>query len=150
MSTVSIPMLHTGPHANRSTETPTQRQSMESIARVLRLSWRETPNSGLACRIASRVPATIAPRRNNRLVAMFRVAAAHRVPRSLWKRALSEAAAWGLSAERQRFVVADGSRRLLWITPPLHKRGLLDQLNELFATAVALAAESQTTAQAAH
>ena len=120
--------------------TPTVRRNMEAIADKLGRTLGEHEDAGLAIRISGRVPATIAPGRNNRLVAMFMIAKAEQVPSTLWISALSEAAGWGIGGEHQRFVVVDGYFTLLWTTPALPERELLDQLYELFATAVALAA----------
>jgi hypothetical protein len=112
---------------------------MEVVAQVLKLELGAAQDAGLAFRVDNRVPATIAPGRNGRLVAVLRIANAEQVSSTLWISALSEAAGWGLNGERQRFVVVDGHFALLWTTPPLPAPELLDQLYELFATAVALA-----------
>ena len=119
--------------------TPTVRDNMETIAQALKLELGAAHDAGLAFRVCTRVPATVAPGANGRLVALLRIASAEKVPSTLWISALSEAAGWGLNGERQRFVVVDGHFALLWTTPPLPAPELLDQLYELFATAVALA-----------
>jgi len=116
------------------------RRNMQTIARTLALTLGEADDAGLAFRIRDRVSVTVAPGQNDRLVAIFRIADVQQVPSTLWISALSEAAGWGLAGERQRFVVVDGHLALLWTTPALPDDDLLDQLYELFATAVALAA----------
>jgi hypothetical protein len=118
---------------------PTVRDNMETIAQTLKLELGAAQDAGLGFRVSTRVPATVAPGRNGRLVAILRIANAEQVPSTLWISALSEAAGWGLNGERQRFVVVDGHFALLWTTPPLPAPELLDQLYELFATAVVLA-----------
>jgi hypothetical protein len=117
---------------------PTIRDNMETIARVLQLPLGAAGDAGLAFRIDDCVPATIVPGGHDRLVAMFWIAEAEQASPTLWISALSEAAGWGLDGERQRFVVVDGQFTLLWTTPPLAEPALLEQLYELFATAVAL------------
>lgn len=117
----------------------TVRDNMETIAQALKLELGAAHDAGLAFRVSTRVPATVAPGRNGRLVALLQIASAEQVSSTLWISALSEAAGWGLNGERQRFVVVDGHFALLWTTPPLPAPELLDQLYELFATAVALA-----------
>jgi hypothetical protein len=118
---------------------PTMRDDMQTIAQALKLELGAAHDAGLAFRVDNRVAATVAPGRNGRLVAILRIANAEQVSSTLWISALSEAAGWGLNGERQRFVVVDGHFALLWTTPPLPAPELLDQLYELFATAVALA-----------
>ena len=117
----------------------TVRRNMESIADALGLALGVADDAGLAIRIDDRLSATIAPGRNERLVAMFRIGRAETLPIALWISALSEAAGWGLNGERQRFVVLDGDFTLLWTTPPQDPDTLLADLYELFATALAVA-----------
>ena len=119
------------------------RRNIEAVARALRLTPPASNVATLAFRLGSGVRVTVAPGSNDRLVVMLRIAAADEVPPALWVSALSEAAEWGLGGERQRFVVVDGRLTLLWTTPPLAERDLLDQLYELLATAAALAAMCQ-------
>lgn len=118
---------------------PTLRDNMRWLARALKQTLGDRPDSGLALRIRRCVTATITPGQNERIVALFRIGAVERMPAAVWIGALSEAAGWGLNGERQRFVVVDGHFTLLWTTPPLAERELLDTLFELMATAVALA-----------
>lgn len=118
---------------------PTVRDNIETIAQALKLELGSAHDAGLALRVNNRVSATVASGRNGQLVALFRIASVEQVSSTLWISALSEAAGWGLNGERQRFVVVDGHFALLWTTPPLPALELLDQLYELFATAVALA-----------
>ena len=125
--------------ASTTEDVPTIRGNMESVARALRRPLGEASDAGLACRINGCVSVAIAPGRHNRLVVMLRIVEAEQIAPTVWISALSEAAAWGQRGERQRFVVVDGMFALLWTTPPLAERELLDQLYELFATAVALA-----------
>ncbi len=125
--------------ASTTQDAPTIRSNMESVARALRRPLGEASDAGLACRINGCVSVAIAPGRHNRLVVMLRIVEAERVAPTVWISALSESAAWGLSGERQRFVVVDGMFALLWTTPPLAEQELLEQLYELFATSVALA-----------
>ncbi|WP_425258757.1 hypothetical protein ACPOLB_24935 [Rubrivivax sp. RP6-9] len=125
--------------ATATTPAPTLRHNMESVAEVLGLPLGPAADAGLAFRISDTVQATIAPGRNERLVALFRIAAADTVSPTLWISALSEAAGWGLLGERQRFVVVDGHFTLMWTTPALSEPELLNHLHDLFATAVALA-----------
>jgi hypothetical protein len=129
-----------------ATQTPSPRDNMERLARTLQLDLGPAADAGLAFRIGQRVPATVAPGRNGRLVALLRIAEAAQVPPTVWISALSEAAGWGLDGERQRFVVVDGQFALLWTTPPLPGDAWLEQLYELFATAVALADMVDTAA----
>jgi hypothetical protein len=117
---------------------PTIRSNIESVARALRRPLGEADDAGLAFRINGCVSVAVAPGRDNRLVVTLRLVEAAQVAPTVWINALSDSAAWGMSGERQRFVVVDGMFALLWTTPPLAERELLDQLYELFATAVAL------------
>jgi hypothetical protein len=122
-----------------ATAQSTLRNNMECIARTLGLTLGAAQDAGLAFRVGTCVPTTIAPSHNNRLVALLRIGTAARMPSRIWVSALSEAAGWGLAGERQRFVVVDGHFALLWTTPPLPESELMAVLFELFATAVALA-----------
>ena len=131
--------------ANATLDDPTIRSNMEAVARALRRPLGEASDSGLTFRINGCVSVAVAPGRHNRLVVMLRIAEAEQIAPTVWISALSESAAWGLSGERQRFVVVDGMFTLLWTTPPLVERELLDQLYELFATAVALASMGRQT-----
>jgi hypothetical protein len=139
-----VPDIHlSAQDAAHATATPTLRLNMASIAEVLGLPLGPAADAGLAFRIGGTVQVTIAPGRNERLVALFRIAAADAVSPTLWISALSEAAGWGLVGERQRFVVVDGHFTLMWTTPALPETELLNELHDLFATAVALAAMAQ-------
>jgi hypothetical protein len=138
MNTTSHAAPPTAVITPRVAAAPTVRDNMVTIAQTLKLELGTAPDAGLAFRVSTCVPATVAPGRNGRLVAILRIANAEQVPSALWISALSEAAGWGLNGERQRFVVVDGHFALLWTTPPLPAPELLDQLYELFATAVAL------------
>ena len=122
-----------------ATPAPTLRQNMQWLARALEQPLGEAPNAGLALRIGRCVTATIAPGRQDCLVALFCIGPAEQMPTTVWISALSEAAGWGLAGERQRFVVVDGHFTLLWTTPPLPEPELLECAHELIATAVALA-----------
>ena len=58
------------------------------------------------------------------------------------REAPTETAARGPNYNRQQFFVVVGMFLLLWATPPLGERALIDPLYDLFATALALASMS--------
>jgi hypothetical protein len=122
---------------------PTLRDNMAWLADTFAQPLGEADDAGLALRIGRCLTATIAPGRQGRLVALFDIGLAERIPPVVWISALSEAAGWGLAGERQRFAVVDGHFTLLWTTPPLPRSALEDQLWALMATAMALAEAAQ-------
>ena len=127
-------------HESRAAEAvkPTLRASMESIARALRVELAPHAEAALSL-VIDNVPATIAPTRQGRIAAFFKLAEADRVSRKVMVGALSEAAAWGVRGATLRFVVLDGDFALLWSPEPMTESDLLEQLDEAIATALAVA-----------
>jgi hypothetical protein len=118
--------------------TPTVRGCLEAFARALKTDLGSAPDAGLAITINDVLTVAIAPGRNGRLAAFFRIAEASALNNELWISTLSEAATWGVDGENQRFVVVEGHLAILWTPLPQPAQVLLPQLNEIIATALAV------------
>jgi hypothetical protein len=133
------------PAKTEASPAPSLKGNLRSIAQALGLTLGDAPEAALAFSVQGRVEAAIAPvpvvapGQGQRLAVILRIAEAGQVPPAVWIGALSEAAGWGLADEGRRFVVLDGHFALLWTTPPLAERELLERLDDLLSTALALA-----------
>ncbi len=117
---------------------PSLRTNMQAIARALHVELGNEADATLSL-VIDNVPVTISPTRNGRIAAFFQLADVDRVSHKVMVNALSEAAAWGVDGETQRFVVIDRYFALLWSPGPLPEKTLLAQLEEVIATALAVA-----------